>query len=115
MSFCLRPGAPRSSRGAVWALYDQVVSPDSCLTGLQNPPHSATQIRTGRVREVIVGDVLAHQQVIDKTKTLLRSFASGNSHCAAMYGNRGWLNSKQPVVEQVIRRQSVDAAEELSA
>jgi len=54
----------------------------------------------GRVREVIVGEVLARQQVIDETKTLLRTFAHGNGHRAVKLDNRGWLNPKQPVVEQ---------------
>jgi hypothetical protein len=47
-----------------------------------------------------VGEVLARQQVIDKTKSLLRSFAHGNGHCAVKFDNRGWLNPKQPVEEQ---------------
>jgi hypothetical protein len=47
------------------------------------------------VREVIVGWVLACQQVIDKSKTLLQTFAHGNGHCAVQFGNRGWLNPKQ--------------------
>ena len=38
----------------------------------------ATQIRPGGVREVIVGEVLSREQVIDKKKTLLRTFAHGS-------------------------------------
>jgi hypothetical protein len=49
---------------------------------------------------VIVGEVLARQQVIDETKTLLRTFAHGNGHRAVKLDNRGWLSPKQPVVEQ---------------
>jgi hypothetical protein len=52
------------------------------------------------VREVIVGEVLARQQVIDKSKTLLRTFAHGNGNCAVQFDNRGWLNPQQAVVEQ---------------
>src|SRR5207248_7260812 len=39
-------------------------------------------------------------QVIGKTKSLLRTFAHGNGDCAVQFDNRGWLNLKQPVVEQ---------------
>jgi hypothetical protein len=36
------------------------------------------------VREVILGEVLARQQVIDKSKTLLQTFAHGNGHRAVI-------------------------------
>jgi hypothetical protein len=49
------------------------------------------------VREVILGEVLARQQVIDKSKTLLQTFAHGNRHRAVQFDNRGWLNPKQLV------------------
>jgi hypothetical protein len=52
------------------------------------------------VREVILGEVLARQQVIDKSKTLLQTFAHGNGHRAVQFDNRGWLNPKQLVIEQ---------------
>jgi hypothetical protein len=41
----------------------------------------------GRVREAIVGEFLARQQVIDKIKTLLG--AHGDGHCAVQFYNRG--------------------------
>jgi hypothetical protein len=41
---------------------------------------------------VILGEVLARQQVIDKSKTLLQTFAHGNGHRAVQFDNRGWLN-----------------------
>jgi hypothetical protein len=44
---------------------------------------------------VIVGKLLAREQVIDKSKTLLQTFAHGNGHCAVQFDNRGWLNPKQ--------------------
>jgi hypothetical protein len=47
-----------------------------------------------------VGQVLARQQVIDKTKPLFRTFAHRNGYCAFQFDNRRWLNPKQPVVEQ---------------
>jgi hypothetical protein len=52
------------------------------------------------VRKVIVGEVLARQQVIDKSKSLLWTFAHGNGHCAVQFDSRGWLNPKQLDVEQ---------------
>ncbi len=42
------------------------------------------------MREVMVEDVLARQQAINKTKTLLQTFAHGNGHCAVQFDNRGW-------------------------
>jgi hypothetical protein len=47
-----------------------------------------------------VGEALARQQVVDRTKTLLRTFAHGNGHYAVQFDKRGWLNPKQLVVEQ---------------
>src|SRR5580704_4250641 len=55
----------------------------------------------GRVREMIVGELLARQQAVDKTKTLLRTFAHGHSHRTVQFDNQRWLNLKQPVVEQL--------------
>ena len=49
--------------------------PESVLICGTNP-----QIRMGRVREMIVGELLGRQQAVDKTKTLLRTFAHGHSH-----------------------------------
>jgi TonB dependent receptor len=49
---------------------------------------------------VILGEVLARQQVIDKSKTLLQTFAHGNGHHAVQFDNRGWLNPKQLVIER---------------
>jgi hypothetical protein len=47
-----------------------------------------------------VGEMLARQQLIDKTETLLQTFAHGNGHRAIQFDNWGWLNPKQLVVEQ---------------
>ena len=58
------------------------------------PPEAvqpATQIPTGRVREVTIGEfvVFARQQAIDETKTLLRTFAMATATAR--------LNTNQPV------------------
>jgi hypothetical protein len=50
---------------------------------------------------MIVGELLARQQAVDKTKTLLRTFAHGHSHRTVQFDNQRWLNLKQPVVEQL--------------
>src|SRR6478672_6106596 len=50
--------------------------------------------------EVIVGEAIARQQVIDKTKTLLRTFAHRDGHCTIEFDNRGWMNAQQLIVEQ---------------
>ena len=57
-------------------------------TGLRDSPYSAARIRAGRVREVIRGEALARQQVIDKRKTLLQTFAHGIGHRAVPLRNR---------------------------
>jgi hypothetical protein len=36
--------------------------------------------------------MLARQQLIDKTKTLLQTFAQGNGHRAIQFDGRGWLH-----------------------
>src|ERR1700761_2682891 len=69
-------------------------------TSLRNPPQPATQIRTGRVREVIIGKFLARQQTIDKAQTLLGSLPHRDGNCAVQFHHRRWLNTNQPVVEQ---------------
>jgi len=48
---------------------------------------------------VIVGKLFAREQVIDKSKALLQTFAHGNGHCAVQFDNRGCLNPKQLVIE----------------
>jgi hypothetical protein len=48
---------------------------------------------------MIVGEVLARQQFIDKPKALLWAFAHSNGHCAVQFHNRRWLNPKQLAVE----------------
>ena len=70
--------------------------------GLRNPSQPATQIRTGRVREVIVGEflVLARQQAIDEAKPLFRTIAHGNRHRAVQFDHRRWMNLKQAIIEQ---------------
>jgi hypothetical protein len=50
---------------------------------------------------MIVGELLARQQAVDKTKTLLRTFAHGHSHRRVQFDNQRWLNVKQPVLEQL--------------
>ena len=55
----------------------------------------------GRVREMIGGELLARQQAVDKTKTLLRTFAHGHSHRTVQFDNQRWLKLKQPVVVQL--------------
>jgi hypothetical protein len=47
-----------------------------------------------------VGEAIPRQQLIDKTKPLLWTFAHGNGHCTIKFDNRGWMNAKQPIVEQ---------------
>src|SRR6185312_9253991 len=69
-------------------------------TGLRYPAESATAIPAGRVREVISGELLARQQVIDEAEALLRTFAHGNGHCAVELDDRRWLDPEQAVVEQ---------------
>src|SRR6185437_5885373 len=58
------------------------------------------QIRTGRVRERIIGEFLARQKVIDETKPLFRTFVHGDGNCTIEFHDRRWLNPNQSVVEQ---------------
>jgi hypothetical protein len=67
------------------------------------------------VCEGIIGEFLARQKVIDETKPLLRTFVHGNGNRTVEFHDRRWLNPNQSVVEQRDLRQSVDAAEEVSA
>ena len=42
--------------------------------------------------EVIMGKAITRQQIIDKPKPLLRTFAHSNRDCAVQFDNRGLMN-----------------------
>jgi integrase len=52
------------------------------------------------VGEVLAGELISGQQVIDKTKTLLQTFAHDNGHGAVQFDNRGWLCDHWDLLEK---------------
>src|SRR6185437_11576443 len=58
-------------------------------TSLRKPPQPATQVRTGGVREGIIGEFLARQKVLDEAKPSLRTFMHGDGNGTVEFHDRG--------------------------
>jgi hypothetical protein len=52
------------------------------------------------VREIVIGQFLALQQVLDETKAFLRTVPHGDGNCAVQFHHGGRLDTKQPGVER---------------